>query len=97
MNGRLCPYAEHEPQTQEGWQAWDLVVDCQGQLRSAGMGGVAGLDLPATLEMAQLRGYDRRMMAQLLPGCEAGIVSGCAMRDDDDPDPGEHTEKDQEA
>ena len=86
---------EHEPLTQEGWQAWDLVVVCQGQLRTAGMGGVSGLDLPAALEMARLRGYDQSMMAQLLPGCEAGIVSGYGMRDDDDPDPGEYAGREQ--
>ena len=87
---------EHEPQTQEGWQAWDLVETCQGQVRTGGMGGVTGLDMPALLEVAQLRGYDRRIMAELLLGCEIGIVSGFAMRDDDDPDPEQHTMKDQE-
>ena len=60
------------------------------------MGGVTGLDMPALLEVAQLRGYDRRIMAELLLGCEIGIVSGFAMRDDDDPDPEQHTMKDQE-
>ncbi len=66
-------------------------MHCQGQLRTAGMGGVMGLDMPAALQIGVDLGYDRRLMALLMPGCEAGVVSGYAEladREGDDPSEG---------
>ncbi len=57
-------------------QAWDLLQQCQGQVRTAGMGGVVGIDLAAVMTVAEAVGYDRRSMAMLIPAAEAGMVAG---------------------
>jgi hypothetical protein len=49
---------------------------CQGQVRTAGMGGVVGIDLMAVLTVAEAIGYDLRAMALLVPAVEAGMVTG---------------------
>ncbi len=30
-DGELCPYCANEPQTMEGWEAWDVALRCAGQ------------------------------------------------------------------
>jgi hypothetical protein len=73
--GGRCPYAEHAPQTAEGWQAWDVLCKCAGQLRLAPMGGaVLGLDLGAALALTAAAGYDAAAIAELLPAGEAGMI-----------------------
>lgn len=67
---------EHAPQTAEGWQAWDVAQRCAGQVRTAGMGGVIGLDLSVALRLAEIDGADMKAMATLLPAYEAGMVAG---------------------
>jgi hypothetical protein len=73
--GASCAYVAHEPQTDIGWQAWDLLMRCHGQLRLAG-NRVIGLDMAGALALADGLGYDRRAMAELLPPAEAGLIAG---------------------
>ena len=73
-NNERCPYEKHRPETEEGNQAWDLLLKVQGQLRLGGMGGVVGIDLAAALGMAGALGYDERALADLLPAGERGLV-----------------------
>lgn len=77
--GNLCPYAEHEPQTIEGWEAWDIALRCAGQLRMTQF-AVVGIDMNAALKMAEALGYDSGATAVLLPACEAGMVSAINAR-----------------
>jgi len=72
--GERCPYAESEPQTFEGWQAWDIALRCAGQLRMSQF-IVVGIDMTAALKLAEALGYDLSGIAELLPACEAGMVS----------------------
>ena len=50
------------------------------QLRSAGMGGILGFDVPALLDVAGTLGYSRRLMAQLIPFAEAGLLEAVQER-----------------
>lgn len=48
----------------------------EGQLRFAGMGGVAGMDLPAVIEVVAAAGVDRACAWVLAPWYEQGMVTG---------------------
>lgn len=82
--GELCPYTEHQPKTEEGAQAWDLMLKASGQLRLGGMGGVAGIDMGVALRMAEALGYDTRAAVELIPAAERGMVRSLNKRNDDD-------------
>ncbi|MER2520944.1 MAG: hypothetical protein ABTQ34_09735 [Bdellovibrionales bacterium] len=71
--GNLCPYAEHEPQTVEGWEAWDIALRCAGQLRVAGL-LVTGIDMVAVIKIAEALGYSLNATADLISSNEIGIV-----------------------
>jgi hypothetical protein len=74
-DGELCaPMSPNEPLTDVGWQAWDILTRCAGQLRFV-PGAVIGLDLGAALNMGAAAGYDAMALAELLPAGEAGMVS----------------------
>jgi hypothetical protein len=73
--GAACVYDQHEARTDAGWQAWDLLMRCHGQLRLAGQ-RVVGLDMAGALALADGLGYDRLAMAELLPMAEAGLIAG---------------------
>jgi hypothetical protein len=49
-----------------------------GTLRLGPRGDITGLDLPALLIQAQVLGYDRPVLARLLPFAERGMVAGSA-------------------
>jgi hypothetical protein len=72
--GNICPYAEHEPQTIEGWEAWDIALRCAGQLRMTQF-TVVGIDMGAALRIAEGLGYSTAPAASLLPACEDGMVT----------------------
>ncbi|QLH40892.1 MAG: hypothetical protein HWD60_03100 [Defluviicoccus sp.] len=62
--------------SEAGWQAWDVLTRCSGQLRLAPNGTcVLGLDLSAALNLGTALGYDRQALAELLPAGEAGLVT----------------------
>jgi hypothetical protein len=58
----------------EGWEAWDIALRCAGQLRTAQL-AVIGIDMNAALKIAEALGYDVTGVTDLLPACEAGMVS----------------------
>ena len=62
--------------TDAGWQAWDVLTRCGGQLRLApNAAAVIGIDLAAALALATALGYDARAIAELLPAGEAGLIT----------------------
>ena len=63
----------NRPQTQDGWQVWDLVGRLGGQLRVI-PGAVLGWDMGAALALAQALGIDTLIAAELLPEIEAVMV-----------------------
>jgi hypothetical protein len=71
--GELCPYIANEPLTDGGWQAWDVLLRCSGQLR-LGAGAVVGIELQAALVVGAAFGHDARALAELLPAGEAGMT-----------------------
>ena len=72
----MCPYIEHEPLTNAGWQAWDVVLRCSGQLRFAPNAAVViGIDIAAALSLGAALGHDLHALAELLPAAEAGLVA----------------------
>lgn len=71
--GELCAYVANEPLTDLGWQAWDILTRCAGQLRVV-PGAVIGLDFGAALKMGAAAGYDAAGLAELLPAGELGMV-----------------------
>jgi hypothetical protein len=74
-DGRRCPYLEHSPLTDGGWQAWDVLIRCGGQLRLAPNACVViGVDLTAAIALATALGYDVRSIAELLPAAESGLI-----------------------
>jgi hypothetical protein len=72
-DGSFCTYVANEPLTDVGWQAWDILTRCAGQVRFL-PGAVVGLDLGAALGMGAAAGYDVAGLAELLPAGEAGMV-----------------------
>lgn len=58
----------------EGWQAWDVILRCAGQLRITQF-GVTGLDMNAALKVGEALGYDLAALTELLPSCEGGLLS----------------------
>lgn len=63
----------NQPQTQDGWQVWDLVGRLGGQLRVI-PGAVLGWDMGAALALAQALGINPLIAAELLPEIEAVMV-----------------------
>jgi hypothetical protein len=55
-------------------EAWEVLLACQGQLRFAPSGQVAGIDMDASLRLALARGHDLAVFSELLPAAEAGVV-----------------------
>ena len=75
-DGHRCPYFEHEPLTDAGWQAWDVVIRCSGQLRLAPNAAIViGIDLAAALAIGTALGRDLHALAELLPAAEAGMLN----------------------
>lgn len=55
-----------------------MLTGAIGTIRIGPRGGITGLDLPALLIRAQALGYDRHLLARLLPFAERGMVAGSA-------------------
>lgn len=58
----------------EGWEAWDIALRCAGQLRTVHL-AVIGIDMNAAIRIGEAFGYDPIGLSELLPACEAGMVS----------------------
>jgi hypothetical protein len=76
-DGRLCPYREHVLISRQEHEAWDVLLACQGQLRFAPSGHVAGIDMHAALTVANARGYNLGVLSELLSAAEAGVITRC--------------------
>ena len=48
---------------------------CSGQLRTAGMGGIIGFDMPAFLQVADSMGYESEPLISLLSFAESGMLA----------------------
>ena len=71
---RACPYRAHEPVTDGGWQAWDVLMRCSGQIHAV-PGAALGLDFGAAFAIGQALGYDLVALAELLPAGESGMIA----------------------
>ena len=58
----------------EGWQAWDLAIRCEGQLRFSEM-VATGLDFMSVMRMSSALGYDETATAELLSSIESGLTA----------------------
>ncbi len=58
-----------------------MVLGCQGQLRLAPSGHVVGINMHAALHLADGRGHDLAVFAELLPEAEAGLVEALNAKD----------------
>lgn len=63
-----------------GWQAWDVFVRGQGQLRLGPDGTVIGLDLAGLMALGAALGYAADDLADYLPAAEAGFLCGLRQR-----------------
>ncbi|HCY99797.1 MAG TPA: hypothetical protein DHV56_07385 [Rhodobacter sp.] len=63
----------NRPQTEDGWQVWDLVGRLGGQVRVS-LGAVLGWDMGAAFALAQALGVNMLIVAELLPEIEAVMV-----------------------
>jgi hypothetical protein len=66
-------------------EGWDVLLDCQGQLRLAPSGHVVGVDMDAALRIGAARRRDLQVLSELLPAVEAGLVEALSrdrVRDD---------------
>jgi hypothetical protein len=57
-------------------EAWEVLLDCQGQIRLTPSGHVIGIDMDAALKIGATRGYELAVLSELLPAAEAGLVEG---------------------
>jgi hypothetical protein len=65
---------EHGPASDAGWQAWDVMLRCAGQIRAV-PGFVLGIDFGAALAIGTALGYDAIALAELLPAGEIGLTN----------------------
>ena len=61
------------PFTHEGYEAWEIILRCSGQLRRHPNGKAAGFDIPTILSMTEALGYDRQVLMLLLVHAELGL------------------------
>ena len=52
----------------------DVLLGCLGQLRLAPSGHVIGIDMDAALKIGAARCCDLKVLSELLPAAEAGLV-----------------------
>lgn len=75
MTCEECPYEKNELQTEQEYQAWEVLTTCLTQLKFSPAGHVIGLDLYACLTVAHIRGYDQKSVLELIQDAEPVIVS----------------------
>jgi hypothetical protein len=51
-----------------------VLIACQGQLRLAPSGHVIGIDMDAALKIGAARDYDLKVLSELLPAAEVGLI-----------------------
>lgn len=76
---------ETAPASIEAWRVWQLVNQCSGQVRTAGLkGAVIGLDMGPVWSAATALGIDGRSVALLAPFIETGLVTAIAAQGEND-------------
>jgi hypothetical protein len=60
--------------SRQEYEAWEVLLACQGQLRLAPSGHVIGIDMMTALRLGAARGCDRAVLSELLPAAEAGLL-----------------------
>lgn len=63
----------NEPLTTEGFEVWEVIQRCSGQLKFYPSGSIAGFDVPTVLCVTQAFGYDLQAMLLLIEYAEAGL------------------------
>ena len=63
-------------QTIEGYEAWDVILRCDTQLKIVPSGNVLGFDQAVLLQTAEALGYSKRIFASLIGSAEAGMLLG---------------------
>ena len=63
-------------QTLEGFEAWDVILRADTQLRVVPSGNVLGFDLPALLQVADALGYSKHAFVALVGSAEVGMLQG---------------------
>jgi hypothetical protein len=79
-DGRLCPYREQVLISQQEHEAWEVLLDCQSQLRLAPSGRMIGIDMNAALRIGSARGYELAALSELLPAAEAGLLEALSSK-----------------
>ena len=81
--GGRCPYVSSQPETVEGWQAWQ-VGQRSLSFQVIGRTVLPVLDARTALMLAGTLGFDGRAVALLLPAIEAGLTAVTAQAAPDD-------------
>lgn len=63
----------NEAITQEGFEAWEVLTRCSGQLNYYPNGRIAGFDIQTILSVSQVLDYDVRAQLLLLYYAEKGL------------------------
>jgi len=56
---------------------------CLGQLRFAPSGHVSGIDMNAALKIAEVRGFDKGIVSELLASAENGLIEAINQKETD--------------
>lgn len=64
---------KHQPQTVEGFEAWEVVERCAGHLKLFPSGNIAGFDLPVALSITSALGYNEKAVLFLMEYAESGL------------------------
>jgi hypothetical protein len=64
--------------SQQEHEAWEVLLACQGQLRLAPSGHVVGIEMDTALRIGAARDYDLKVLSEILPAAEFGIVEAVA-------------------
>lgn len=81
-----CTYNVHAPRTDAGRMAWGVFKDTFWRVRTAGLGGVIGVDLDRAIARLERAGIETDLAEDLLTACERGFVAAMSEKDDD-PEP----------
>ena len=60
--------------SRQEYEAWGVLLACQGQLRLAPSGHVIGIDMHAALKIGAARGGNLAVLPELLPAVETGLI-----------------------
>lgn len=73
VDGKLCPYIEHQPKTIDGWEAWEVVLRSISQVKLSPT-KILGFDHSALFSMCTQLNYDSKQLVYLLLAAEVGFM-----------------------